>query len=158
MGVEVVGQFNPVSATINQQKALEKSVKAQRRQGAAQLRMQNIEMQRQRIAQVREARAKRAQILAASESAGVAGGSGEAGGIGSIQSQLGANLSFLDTAQASQQYQFKQGVKSADAQADAAMWGAIGSLSGTVFAAAGGPSTAFGGNTSPTKSLKATGS
>jgi len=154
---EAVGQFNPIAATVGAAREQSKAARAQRRQAAAQMRMSNIEMQRQRIAQVRESRAKRAQILATSEAAGVVGGSGEAGGIGSIQTQLGANLSFLDTASAFRQYDYERGIETSKAMEKAAMWGAIGQLSGSIFSMAGGSPTIFGGNTSAGASNKTTG-
>lgn len=54
---------------------------------------------RERIQQIRQARIKAAQIEQQGEGAGVSASSGVQGGVGSVQSQLGSNLNFMDVTQ-----------------------------------------------------------
>ena len=75
------------------------AAKAQEKAQELSQRRADLEAARARRQQVREARIRRAQIIAQSQAVGGEGSSAEAGATGSLQSQLGANLSFLDQTQ-----------------------------------------------------------
>ena len=90
--------------------------------------MQEIQASKERQAAVREARAKRAQLQQGAEYTGTVGSSGYGGATSSLQSQLGANLSFQNT-----QTEFSNAMAShaqniQDAQANQAMGNAITGL------------------------------
>ena len=68
--------------------------KAQSEANAAQRRQAEAEAQRARIAQQREARIRRAQVIA---STGISGSSGTAGAVASIGSQEASNISGINT-------------------------------------------------------------
>jgi hypothetical protein len=83
-----------VYSVSEQSKQAKKSARAQEN-------LQNEERARntgQQIAerrqQIREERVKRARVMQASQNTGVAGGSGEAGALSSLSTQLGSNVGF----------------------------------------------------------------
>lgn len=133
-----------------QRQAAEQQAQAQRESIAAQGRMQQIEAQRARIAQVREARIRRASIIASAGNVGLgAGTSGVGGSVGSIQSQAASNIgtisqkqTFADQATTANQHAADAAsaftAAGATAQAKMAQWQAIGSVANSVFDAAGG--------------------
>ena len=99
--------------------------------------------------QIREQRMVQSSMLNMGAQTGGMGSSGLAGGMGSVGSQAAGNLSFMaQTAQANTaigaaqlegaQAQSRGGAAIASSQADAAAWGAVGQLSGTIFTGMGG--------------------
>lgn len=93
----------------------------------------NLQSARERRDAIKAARLSQAQAVMAGENQGVSGSSGVAGGVGSIQSQLNSNLSFLDrsntlTDMASQQIgyanKFTQKARTGEA---------VGNLAQTIF-------------------------
>lgn len=105
----------------------------------------------ERRQQIREQRIKRGQILQAAENTGTEGGSGEAGALGSISTQLGTNLG---TNQAGYQRgqrisMFNQNAANfmGDARSAASrgqMFSSLGQLGQQAFSAAGGFKTLMG--------------
>ena len=87
VAVAVVGG---ASAQRQQKKAASKEKEGRRiaRAGEAAVESQNLRQQ------VREERVKRAQILAAAESSGVAGASSEAGSLSALKTSVGSNIAF----------------------------------------------------------------
>lgn len=77
-----------------------KAERASKRAAGARARLEEARASRVRAQQLAEARRTRAQAIQQGETAGVAGGSGIAGAVSATQTQLGANLSFLDTTRA----------------------------------------------------------
>lgn len=77
-------------------KNAKKQVAAQNEALAYQRKQNDLAAARQRRDAIRQARVARAQAQNAAASQGVMDSSGNIGGLGSIQSQLGDNLSFLD--------------------------------------------------------------
>jgi len=73
-----------------------KAGKAQKRAAEVQRKQRLAEEARSRRQQITEARRKRAAIINATSAGGLSGGSGEAESIGSVQSQLGGNLGFME--------------------------------------------------------------
>ena len=93
----------------------------------------NLQSARERREAIRAARLSQANAVMAGENQGVSGSSGVAGGVGSIQSQLNSNLSFLDrfntlTDAASQQIGYANKFEQ-----KARTGAAVGNLSKTVF-------------------------
>ena len=124
------------------QAASEKQYAAQQQQAD----VQNVRSVRQ---QIREQRMAQASMLNVGAQTGGMGGSGLAGGLGSIGSQAAGNLSYMSKIAESNtaigaaqlegaQAQSRGGAAMATAQANAAMWGSVGQLSGTIFTASGG--------------------
>jgi len=98
MGVYVAAAALAVSVyqgaeTSKEQK---KSNEEQRRQNRLNQRKTDIRNARQRVNIVRKARIARAQVEAAAENKGTSGGSGVAGGVASIGSQVAGNLGFVN--------------------------------------------------------------
>lgn len=93
----------------------------------------NLQSARERRDAIKAARLANAQAVLAGESQGVSGSSGVAGGVGSIQSQLNSNLSFLDrsntlTDMASQQIGYANKFEQ-----KARTGAAVGQLAQTIF-------------------------
>jgi len=78
-----------------QQQQSREIAKARKFSEQAKARQANVESQRARVAVAREARIKRAQLLASSGAEGK-GSSGIAGASGSIQSQAASNIGFIN--------------------------------------------------------------
>ncbi len=101
-------------------------------------RIADVRAARERRNVVREARKARAQSIAGGVASGAgAGSSGPAGGAGSVTSQLGANLSFLDTirdAETSIGIFQSQGLRARQAGQKASARGQLGS---TIFGSGG---------------------
>lgn len=132
-----------------QAKATKNAANAQREATAAQGRSANVEAQRARIAQVREARIRRAQVLSSGTNAGLGSGtSGMGGAVGSISSQMGSNIGTINQQQTFAEETSAALQKSTDYQVQAQKWQQIGSFSQSIFNQAGGFTTIFGGNTS----------
>ena len=101
MGIEVallaasvaVSGAGAYSANQNQRRA----VSAQNEANRIQQEQANLQSARQQRDAIRQARLARARATNAAATQGALGSSGSLGGLASIQSQLGSNLSFLDT-------------------------------------------------------------
>ncbi len=133
-GAAVVGAAATVYSGQQQAKATKNAANAQREATAAQARAASVDSQRDRIQQVREARIRRAQVLAASGNEGIGfGSSGTQGAVGSISTQAAANIgsinqqqTFADEASAALQ-------RAADAQVSAQKWQTIGAIGKSIF-------------------------
>lgn len=114
-------------------RAQEEARKEQRRAAAIEQRKADIAAYRERIATIREARARRGETLQAAQTQGVSESSGAKGAVSSIASQLGANLSFLDVTQelSKQESIFRQ--KAADWQTKATTSAAKGEMASSLF-------------------------
>lgn len=131
-----------------QAKATKQAAAAQREATAAQGRSASVEAQRARIAQVREARIRRAQVLSAGTNAGLgAGTSGIGGAVGSISTQMAENIGTIGQQETFAQETSAALQRSADYQLKAQKWQTIGNFSQSIFNKAGGFTTIFGGNT-----------
>ena len=84
------------ASTIHSIQQQKKSAKNQKKAQQAQQRIQEVKAARERRKQVREAQVAQAQVEAGAQASGVTQTSAAVGGAGSIQTQLGSNLSFLD--------------------------------------------------------------
>lgn len=83
----IAGAAATVVGTVQANKAQKKSRRAQQAQ-------QKLQEQRSRRQQIREFQVNRARALSTAQGAGALQGSGTAGGVGGLSSQLGSNLGF----------------------------------------------------------------
>src|ERR1043165_1759524 len=113
--------------------AANKQRKAQQKQFAYERQIQQNRSARERIQAVRAARLATANITQAAESRGAATSSGFLGGLGSIQSQLNTNLSFLDSQQRLSDAASIQAGRAANFAAQSAIWGGVANVSKEVF-------------------------
>jgi hypothetical protein len=141
------GIINNISGEYERQRA-----QAQHDANAAQQRQAESEAQRARISQQREARIRRAQVLA---STGISGSSGTAGAIASIGSQEANNINTIN-----QNLGFSQEISAANQRAaDASSAATIASTqlaaAESIFGAAypGGLTTIFSPKIKPAKSV-----
>jgi hypothetical protein len=130
----VIGAVSSVSSAQQQRKA---GQAAQRQYEAENRRaeVQNIRSVRQ---QIREARLAQSAMLNTGAQTGAMGGSGLAGGISSVGTQLAGNVNYMQ--QIAEQNTAIGAAAAAGAQAssNAAVYGSIGQLSGTIFTNMGG--------------------
>ena len=89
-GLAAVGAAATIYGVSQQQKA----ISSQRRAAQTQATMQREQASRQRRSAIRQSISARAQLQAAAQVRGLGETSALAGGLGSISSQLGANLGF----------------------------------------------------------------
>lgn len=131
IGTSAVGTIS----SANQQK---KAGQAAQRQYAAEQKkaeVQNIRSVRQ---QIREARIAQASMTNVAALTGGMGGSALAGGVGSVGSQLAGNLSYMQQIAEQNTAIGAAAAAGAQAQSNAAVYGSIGQLGGTIFSAMGG--------------------
>ena len=126
-------------STVAQIEASNRAQAASERQFQASQQRAEVQNTRTLRQQIREARAAQATMANVASQAGGVGSSALAGGMSSVSSQLGGNINYMSQIAEANTAYGQAGVDVASAQADAAMWGSIGSLSGTIFNAAGGP-------------------
>jgi hypothetical protein len=126
--------------------------KAQKEAIRQQQRMQEVEAQRARIAQQREARIRRAQVISSSTTMG-AGTSGTSGAVSSIGSQMASNIGgigvtqgFAAAASEANQQAADASSRIAESQARAQGYKLAFDVGSTIFGGAGGFTTIFGGN------------
>lgn len=130
------------------------SIKEQQEQGELQQqaneeqrKIQGLQDARRNRQAVREARVARARVEQAEVLTGTAGGTSSQQALGSVQQQLGANLSFLDVTRESAERLTDISGQLIESQVRAGFGQAATQLGGSVFAAAGGFSSIFGGGT-----------
>lgn len=70
------------------------SISASRKAAAAQQKQQQLQRRRSSRQAIREAQIRRSQAIATAQGAGALGSSAVAGGVGSLQSQLGEQMGF----------------------------------------------------------------
>lgn len=149
VGAGIVGLTGTAISMAGQARAAKDAAKAQREASAAQSRAASVEAQRARIQQAREARIRRAQVLASGTNTGLGTGtSGIGGAIGSISSQMGANIGAINQQQTFADQTSTALQKAADANVKGQQWQMIGGFSQSIFNKEGGFTTIFGGNTS----------
>lgn len=119
--ISAVATVGGTIASINQSK---KAARASERQ-------QQLQARRSQRQAIREAQIRQAQLKSQATALGAAGGSGAAGGISSLSSQLGGSLGY-----ASQQSGLSSQITMASQRAET--FGAIAGLGSTVFQGVGG--------------------
>lgn len=150
IGVAAAGVVGQQKAAKNAAGAQRQSAAAQRDQAALEQRRADIQNARNLRAEIRQSRIAAASIRNQGANAGTFGSSGVLGGISSVGAQHASNVgNFNQNTEinsavfGTQVQQANANLAFADAQADGAMWGAIGGLGGTVFQGAGGFKTIF---------------
>ena len=123
-----------------QKKATKEASAATQRQSDLQNRLNDINAQRQRVAQMREARIRRAQITTETTGGGLGlpGTSSSVGAIGAVSSQETGNIAAINT-----QAGFGRAIGTAGTEAYTAMgeakgWQDVGQVSGKIFEMSGG--------------------
>lgn len=115
-----------------------KMAKAQKQQYAYERQIQTNKSVRERRDAIRAARMTSGALVQAGENQGAANTSAALGGLGSIESQLNSNLSFLDTNTSLAGRAGEAAGRARTAQTAASNWGAVTQLGMTVFGASGG--------------------
>lgn len=129
----VVGALSAYSAYASYESAQETKAAARAQQRSIEVQQKQADEQsfRQRVAAVREARLRRSSVEAQSAATGTMTSSGYAGAVASVQSQLGSNLSFLDTQQSLSRQASIFNIQAAGHQGNAAELGALSKVSGS---------------------------
>jgi len=133
MGVETVLLATMVAGTAASISEQRKAGKAQERAFRAEERraeVQNVRSVRQQIRQARLAQASMTNIAAQT---GAMGSSALAGGTSSIGAQLSGNLSYMQDIARKNTAISNASIASARASSNAAIYGQIGQLAGTIF-------------------------
>lgn len=132
MAVAAVLPYITAAATIAGFVSSQQQASAQKKSIAAQQKIADAQAARERIQAAREARIRRAQILATTGNQGIgAASSGPAGAISSIGSQLGANIANINTIQNFADKASRANQQAVDAQAMGAMFQTVGNISGS---------------------------
>ena len=115
-----------------------KAGKAQRQSMEIQQRQADIQAARSRYATVRQSRMTRGAMEQAAVSQGVSGSSGILGAAAGLQAATASELGTSLTLQGLSQQATAANQAAASAQSNAAIWGAVGGLSGSIFSDLGG--------------------
>ena len=130
MGIELavmaLGAAMSVKSNMDAKKAANKQAKEARRRAE----VENIRNTRKAI---RESRLAAGGIANSAALGGGMGSSGEAGAMGSTQSQTGSQVGAIQQGAASNAAMAGYQAEGARASANAASWGAVGNLAGTMF-------------------------
>lgn len=145
-GVQLVSQYQQGE---EQKKANEANLNLQRREYARQQKLAEVQNVRSIRQQLRAQRLAQSTMVNTAANKGGMGSSGLAGGMGSAASQTAGNLGMIAQQAAVNTTSGADQINTAGVigqhQANAATWGAVGGLAGTVFGAAGGPAVLAGG-------------
>jgi hypothetical protein len=128
MGIEtafLIASVIGTAASLDQQN---KARRASQRQMAAEQRKADIENVRQARESVRRARLAQASIINQGAVSGTLMGSGVAGGVSSVGSQMAGNLGFMSDIAKENTTIFSMAQQGAKASANAAIYGQIGEL------------------------------
>lgn len=125
----VISVSSGIGQAMQQRQAAQDMKKARRAETA----MQVEQNRRAAVSTLREARIRRAAIMASSENAGTRGASGESGAVGSIGSMAGSALGFqrMQSQNATNISRFAQ--RAADSQSKADTFAAVGNLADKAF-------------------------
>jgi hypothetical protein len=110
-----------------------KAGKAAERQYAAESRKAEIQNIRSVRQQIREARLAQASMLNVGAQTGGMGSSGLAGGVSSVGTQLAGNLNYMQQIAEQNTAIGSAAVAGAQATSNAAIYGSIGKIGGTIF-------------------------
>jgi len=137
-GAAVVGTVASIEQGRRAANASQAQAEAERRRSE----IENVYKARQNIRQARIAQAAMANQAALT---GGVGGSGVAGGVGSVGSQMAGNLSYMSSIAEENTNIFNFATTAAKASSNAAVYGQVGKLAGTIFSAYGAPSASVSG-------------
>jgi S-methylmethionine-dependent homocysteine/selenocysteine methylase len=125
-GAAIAGTVASIDQGRRSAKATQAQAEAERRRSE----IENVYKARQSIRQARIAQA--AMVNQAALTGGI-GGSGVAGGVGSVGSQLAGNLSYMSSIAEENTNIFNFATTAAKASSNAAVYGQVGKLAGTIF-------------------------
>lgn len=111
----------------------EKAASAAGRQARAERRRAEIQNVRNVRQSIREARLAQASLESQGALSGALMGTGVAGGMASVSSQLGGNLNYISAIAEENTNIFNASIAGARAQANATIFGQVGSLAGSVY-------------------------
>jgi hypothetical protein len=134
----VVGAGAAVVGTVASIKNQNKAAKAQQEQFKYQRQMDNYRAARERVQAIRAARLSYGASQQAAVNQGAETTSGSLGALGSIQSQLNSNLSFLDTNNRLSDQATEAAGRAAKFGAAAQVWGSVANFGMQVYNASGG--------------------
>lgn len=137
MGIETLIAITAVSTAASIY-STQKAGRAQQRSFEAQQRKAEIENVRQARQAVRQAALQRSAMINQAANTGGMGGSALAGGTSSVQSQLGGNLNFMASIAEENTAITNASMDAARYSSNAAVFGQVGQLAGTIFSAKGG--------------------
>jgi len=134
--ISAVSAIVGVASFFKQQEAADDAQEAQERQRRIQERINERNAQRQRITALREERINRASILSNVAPSGITAGGTSAvvGGLGSLTSQFGTNISNINTNLASASAMGDAMTDYYNATGNMQQWQSIGSGASTIFA------------------------
>jgi hypothetical protein len=137
LGIAAIGAVAGIKGGIDAKKAAGDQADAQEKSEKTQQKIRDLQAARERRTQVRQARAQRAEMVAGSGAGGTLQSSSSITGAGSVGSQLGSNLSFLDQTQGLAQQASIFNIQAASAGSRVASGQALQSLGGSLFANSG---------------------
>ena len=150
LGAAAVGTVASISQGQAARRDAERAANEQKKINAEQAAANTMQFERERRQQVREERIRRSQILNTAAQTGTEGSSGEAGAIGGMSSNLGANMGTNQASLVRGQTITGFAQKAADYQTQSqshmgrsSMWGSVANLGTSMFGAAGGFNTVF---------------
>ncbi|CAB4161325.1 hypothetical protein UFOVP729_44 [uncultured Caudovirales phage] len=126
------------AASVSQASEQRKAGKAAQRQYEAEARKSEVQNIRSVRQQIREARLAQASMTNVAAQTGAMGSSALAGGVSSVGSQLAGNLNYMQQIAKENTAIGAAAAEGAQAMSNAAVYGAVGQLGGTIFDAMGG--------------------
>jgi hypothetical protein len=123
-----------------QKKATSQAAAATSRQADLQNRLNDVNAQRQRVAQLRESRIRRSQIITDTAGAGLGptGTSSSVAAIGAVTTQRDTNINTIDTQGGFGRAIGEAGTEAYNFMGEAKGWSDIGKVSGSIFDYASG--------------------
>ncbi len=134
MGIETALLAVAIGSTTASIVSTEKAASAAGRQARAERRRAEIQNVRNVRQSIREARLAQASLESQGALSGALMGTGVAGGMASVSSQLGGNLNYISAIAEENTNIFNASIAGARAQANATIFGQVGSLAGSMTA------------------------
>lgn len=141
----IVSAVSSVAGFVGQKGAARDAAAAEDRRAALESRLNNVNAQKARIAQMKEARIKRAQIVTSTAGAGIGGigTSSSVGGIGAVSSSEAGNIFNINRALGFANSIGQAKTDYTTAVGESAGWQSISNAGASIFTAAGGFRTLF---------------
>ena len=133
MGIETVLLATAIAGTAGSIYSTQQAGKAARRQGEAEQRRAEIQNVRSVRQSIREARLAQASLQSQGALSGALMGTGVAGGMASVGSQLGGNLNYIASIAEENTNIFNAATAGARAQTNATIFGQVGQLAGGAY-------------------------
>lgn len=137
-GAAIIGAGAAVVGTINSARAAGRQYDAQKKESIYNRQIQNNRAAKERRDAIRAGRLASANLAQMAENTGGSSTSAALGAMGSIQSQINSNISFLDTNQKLSNQAASAAGEAARFGYQAQLWSSVSQVGQTVFNAAGG--------------------